>query len=152
MKLTLEQDMRRASLRCLASRHNAAWKLHASHGKNGSSATPEQQAAIAAEVGGEFTNEQRAELETLDFLADEPAAVFQYVKLDAQGQPDSVTGWTGQKIGRVSYFSRVYQSPGFGRNSERQNIRVCAINGRTYSGVYYKSAGDYCRLKLCKSA
>jgi hypothetical protein len=56
------------------------------------------------------------------------------------------TTWTGQKLGDVS-FGNPYRS---NMRDIRIPIRVYALNGEEYYGTFYKSAGDYARITLCK--
>lgn len=138
-----EQLTRLADLRRMAATHNAAWKRHASFDRSGAaSADVEQQAAIRAECGFDFTNEQRAELETLEFLADPPAACFAYPKSPANPwQFGDVTGFMGNVLARFYWMGRKYRD-NFG--SERQSFRALGINGVHYHGTIY---GTYLRMK-----
>lgn len=62
-------------------------------------------------------------------------------------QKRTATTWTGQKLGDVTYTG-AYKS---NFRDERITISIKAINGQKYFGTYYKSAGDYARIKLCKN-
>lgn len=56
---------------------------------------------------------------------------------------------TGVTLGRIA-LGPFYTVPGFGRPSVRQSIHIWAINGKEYVGTYYKSSGDYARVKVKK--
>lgn len=66
--------------------------------------------------------------------------------------PIAVTTWTGEKLGDIVWCGRPYKMPAFGGPSTRQNLRIQAINGLIYSAIYYKSSGDYCRMKVISSS
>ena len=142
VKISAEKQARRSGLRARHDRHQAAWDRIASFSRSGaSSATPEQQARIDAE-GGKFTNEERAELETLDFLSDPPAKVFCY----PSGDGKRLTGFMGNTLLNITH-----QHPAFRSNMGdiRQPVRAVGINGLRYSGTIF---GTYARLSVCKSA
>lgn len=92
------------------------------------------------------TNEERSAVEVFDFCADPPDRYFVYVNPKA----GTVTTWTGEKLGDCQ-LGQPYVCPAFGSASTRQPIRFKAINGRTYAGTFYRSSGDFARVKLCKS-
>lgn len=104
--------------------------------------------------GLEITNAQRSRLEVLDFIADPPDRYFAYVKTERIGEHStgerivSVTTWTGDKLSAEILTEGADFRSSFG--DTRCNFRFRAINGATYSGTYYKSAGDYCRLRKMK--
>ncbi|MBB4398721.1 hypothetical protein [Bradyrhizobium sp. ERR14] len=85
------------------------------------------------------TNEERSALEIFEFLRDKPESYFLYISRDK----GLATTWTGDELGRV-VFGRTYRD-NFG--GERVAITVHAISGDTYHGTYYKSSGDYARIK-----
>lgn len=85
------------------------------------------------------TNEERSALEIFEFLRDKPEKYFLYISRDK----GLATTWTGDELGRVT-FGRTYRD-NFG--GERVAITVHAISGDTYHGTYYKSSGDYARVK-----
>lgn len=88
-------------------------------------------------------NELRAKIEVWEFLNDIPETYFLYIN-EAKWE---ATNWTGVKLGKVS-FGKEY-SDNFG--GRRVPVSVYAINGKTYHGTYYKSAGNYARIKLYKN-
>jgi hypothetical protein len=132
---------RRAELRARHDRNRAAWERIATHGRGGSSATKEQQARIEAE-GGAFSNEERAELETLDFRAEPPRAVFVYPSDDLK----RLTGFMGNTLLSVTYLHPEFRG-NFG--DTRRNFRAVGINGIRYSGTIY---GTYARAYICRAA
>jgi hypothetical protein len=85
------------------------------------------------------TNEERSALEVFEFLRDKPARYFLYINAEKK----LATTWTGEELGRVT-FGRTYRD-NFG--GERVAITVQAVSGDTYHGTYYKSSGDYARVK-----
>jgi hypothetical protein len=90
-----------------------------------------------------ITNEQRSQIEVYEFVNNPPDTYFLYIS-----EKDRVaTTWTGDKLG-VVLFGSEYESPAFGRPSKRVPVKIKAINGFTYNGTYYKSAGDYARVKM----
>lgn len=137
--LTIEQTTRRAELRARHDRHQSAWQRIASHSRGGSSATPEQQAMIDKE-GGPFSNDERAELETLDFMANDAAKVFCYPSEDGR----ALTGWMGNELLSVTGGGPKFQS---NMGDWRESVRALGINGRRYVGTIY---GTYARLRLAK--
>ena len=56
--------------------------------------------------------------------------------------------WMGDELATVSWLGHVYASPGFYRPSKRQNFRALGIDGQTWSGTFYVSAGDYVRMRV----
>ena len=94
------------------------------------------------------TNDETSSLEVFEFLRDKPDRYFAYVKLsDASDLRGSITTWTGETLG-TCYLGGTYLD-NFG--GKRRSISVRAINGCSYYGTYYSSAGDYCRLRKAKS-
>jgi hypothetical protein len=88
-------------------------------------------------------NEMRGAVEQWEFRQSPPSRYFAYVGIDG-----SITTWTGHKLSASVSWGREYQMPAFGGfPTTRQNFRMIATNGREYSGTYYKSSGDYCRMK-----
>jgi len=61
--------------------------------------------------------------------------------------PTHITTWTGEILGVITGRGHPYRS---NMGDERINITVKMINGRVYHGTFFKSSGDYCRLKLSK--
>jgi hypothetical protein len=112
------------------------------------------------------TNAERSQLELFDFVTNPPERYFAYVTINPDGatMPGSgivdvptyatatyglhrvkVGTWVGDSLNSSPVtLGAVYRS-NFG--DKRRSIRFVAINGHTYAGTYYQSAGDYCRLR-----
>ncbi len=60
---------------------------------------------------------------------------------------DRITTWMNDKLGIVREVFTSYRS---NMGDYRQRFRMLGIDGREWYGVYYYSAGDYVRLRLCK--
>jgi|LakMenEpi03Aug12_release.lakeMendotaPanAssembly.Ray.scaffolds.fasta_scaffold554145_2 hypothetical protein len=105
--------------------------------------SPEEQKAIKTKLGFSVTNEMRSKVEIYYFNKDKPKTYFIYI--DATKK--IATTWTGDNLG-VCHFGQSYKS-NFG--DIRQNIDVYGINGVKYHGVYFKSSGNYARLKAYKN-
>jgi hypothetical protein len=89
-----------------------------------------------------MTNEDRSVLEIEEFQRDPPENYLLYIRESEK----LAVNWLGNKLGDV-YFGREYRA-NFG--GKRVPVTVRAINGFTYSGTWYKSAGDYARVKRLK--
>lgn len=63
----------------------------------------------------------------------------------------TINTFMGDKLADVTWWGRVFKSPGFGRCSERVNFRAHGIDGREWYGTYYKSSGDYVRMRVRKT-
>lgn len=101
-------------------------------------------------------NHNRSLLEVEQFKTDVPERYFAYVRLweplmgNAQlnsNRYGEVTTWMGDFLGGIYWIGREFRS---NMGDKRIPIRVRGINGRSYSGTYFKSAGDYARLRLLK--
>lgn len=90
----------------------------------------------------QVNNELRSSVEVYEFVNNPPESYFLYINEKTK----EATTWTGQKLGSV-FFGSVYRS---NIGDKRINITVQAINGITYHGTFYKSAGDYARIKKAK--
>lgn len=105
---------------------------------------------IPAEVCASFpysdvvNNELRSAVEVYEFINYPPEKYFLYISESKK----IATTWTGQELGFVK-FGREYRAT-FG--DVRQSVRITACNGLVYSGTYYKSAGNYARVKALKHA
>ena len=105
-----------------------------------------------------FGNEDRSAIEVYEWNAEPPERYVAYVKMVKaptfiDGYPygsyeATLTTWTGEPLGSVT-FGRTWVS-NFG--DRRQAIRVRATNGRTYAGTYFRSAGNYARIRIVKGA
>ena len=89
------------------------------------------------------TNDIRSAIEEWEFKIKPPQKYFVYVNLKER----IITTWTGQKLGNIISIGRTHNS---NMGDERIPIRVKGINTLTYSGIFYKSAGDYARIKTVK--
>jgi hypothetical protein len=104
---------------------------------------PEDKPANVPDV----TNDERSALEVFEFVANPPDKYFLYINEEKK----TATTWTGETLGTV-LFGRTYKTPAFGGwPSTRVPVTVKAINGRTYHGTYYKSSGNYARVKVSKN-
>jgi hypothetical protein len=109
--------------------------------KNGwASYMPEDKPAHILDV----SNAERSALEVFRFYTDIPIKYFLYID---ERQHAAIT-WTGEKLGDVG-FGREWRD-NFG--GKRVSINVQAINGLLYHGTYYKSSGNYARIKLAKKS
>jgi hypothetical protein len=107
--------------------------------------TPEMIANIVATAGirSAPTNEERSAVEVYEFCTDPPKQYFLYINCTKK----EATTWMSDKLGNVR-FGTSYKD-NFG--GQRVPITIAAINGKKYHGTYYKSAGDYARVKMYKS-
>ena len=90
------------------------------------------------------TNEETSAAEVFEFVNDPPERYFLYINEAKQ----TATTWTGERLGSVGFGNAFRDNFG----GLRVPISVYAINGRTYHGTYYKSAGEYVRVKLAKQS
>lgn len=124
-----------------------AW-VDTKRGKNGwASYKPEEKPADIPDV----TNDERSKVEVYEFVNTPPDRYFLYVKALAgthSGARGVATTWTGDKLGDITFGTTWKDNFG----GTRVSIRVSAIDGRTYAGVYFSSAGDCARIKLLKSS
>ncbi len=89
------------------------------------------------------TNAERSALEVFEFTRDKPERYFLYITEETK----IATTWTGEKLGTVVFGSQWRDSFG----GTRVPVLIYAINGEHYHGTYYKSAGNYARVKKCKA-
>lgn len=85
------------------------------------------------------SNDELGTLEVFEFCRDRPARYFLYIKADKF----VATTFMGDTLGTV-IFGREYRD-NFG--GDRVPVTIRAITGDTYHGTYFKSAGDYARIK-----
>jgi len=90
-----------------------------------------------------ITNEERSRAEVAMFKDLKPSSITGYVN----EKHAILTTWCGDTLGTIQFGKQYRNNMG----DMRQSIRVKGINGITYSGTYFKSAGDYARLKQCKT-
>lgn len=104
------------------------------------------------------TDERNAETsrrEVAAFLADAPGPYVAYGATQPSGLDpmrrlhygDSITTWTGDKLARVIESREPFHD---NLGGIRQNFRALGINGATYFGTAYLSAGDYVRMRPVK--
>jgi len=106
-----------------------------------------------------FDNDDRSAIELWEWKHDPPEKYFLYIRENdkrPEGFPYEPPLWeaitfAGQKLGNVRYATE-YKCPAFGGwPSVRQSITVYGNNGVKYYGTYYKSSGDYARIKMMKN-
>lgn len=90
------------------------------------------------------TNADRSAVEVYEFCSNPPDRYTLYIN----EKREDATTWTGDGLGRT-VFGREYRDNFGGR---RVPVTIYAINGRKYVGTYYKSAGDYARVRQVKTA
>lgn len=90
--------------------------------------------------GGDLPeNWERSRAEVKAFKEEKPDKYFLYIKEADR----TATTWMGHKLGDVT-FGRPFRS---NMGDVRVPITVRGVNGVTYVGTYYKSAGDYARIR-----
>jgi hypothetical protein len=87
-------------------------------------------------------DEERSALEVFEFCSNPPDRYFLYINSEKQ----AATTWTGELLGHVT-FGREYGDNFGGR---RVPVLIRAINGKQYHGTYYKSSGDFARIRQSK--
>lgn len=94
-----------------------------------------------------FDNNARAKMELYEFVHNPPERYFLYVSAKNgthYGASGEATIWTGVKLGDVQFGSTWQDNFG----GTRVSVSVYAVNGYTYHGTYFKSSGDYARVKM----
>jgi hypothetical protein len=115
-----------------------AW-VDSIRGKNGwASYKPEDKPAHVPDV----SNEERSALEVFEFCQNPPDKYFLYIR----EKDHTATTWTGDVLGQVS-FGREWRDSFGGR---RVPVTIRAINGHNYHGTYFKSSGDFARIRKSK--
>jgi hypothetical protein len=94
------------------------------------------------------TNDELSALELFEFMRDKPARYFLYIKETAPDQLWLATTWTGERLGHVVHGREYRDNLG----GVRVPVTVRAGNGCTYHGTYFKSAGNYARVRKAKHA
>lgn len=87
-------------------------------------------------------NNLRSKIEVWEFMHEKPQSYLVYVSTDKK----EATTWTGDFLGDV-HFGNEYRS---NMGDKRQPIDVFGVNGIKYHGTFFKSSGDYARLKAYK--
>src|SRR5439155_26054876 len=90
----------------------------------------------------DVSNEERSALEVFEFVTNPPDKYFLYINEKNR----TATTWPGEKLGDVSFGCEYRDNFG----GERIPVNVYAINGKTYHGTYYKSSGNYARIRMKK--
>lgn len=90
----------------------------------------------------DVTNEERSALEVFEFVTNPPDKYFLYVNEETH----EATTWTGDKLGEVR-FGREFRDNFGGR---RVPVTIRAINALAYHGTYYKSSGNFARIRQSK--
>lgn len=90
------------------------------------------------------TNDELSALEVHDFVTNPPDRYFLYINEET----GNATTWTGDSLGRA-YLGREFRD-NFG--GKRVPVTIQSINGKTYHGTYFKSAGNYARVKMAKKS
>jgi hypothetical protein len=115
-----------------------AW-VDSIRGKNGcASYRPEDKPANVPDV----SNDERSALEVFEFCSNPPDKYFLYINETQR----TATTWTGDLLGHVT-FGREFRDS-FG--GKRQPVWIRAINGKQYQGTYFKSSGNYARVKVAR--
>lgn len=99
-----------------------------------------------------FDNDDRSAIELYEWKNNPPEKYFLYVKetnLDngLRLNRADIHTWIGQSLG-YAYLGPTYRD-NFG--GKRVSITVYGNNGVKYYGTYYKSSGDYARIKRIKN-
>jgi hypothetical protein len=92
-------------------------------------------------------NNERAQVELYDFINDPPEKYFLYIKANSgtyYGASGEATIWTGVKLGHVQ-FGKTWRG---NMGDTRVSVSVYAVNGYVYHGTFFKSSGDYARVKM----
>lgn len=108
--------------------------------------TPEMIETIVKHAGIDRApnNTERSQIETYNFVQNPPDKYFLYID-DKQAK---ATTWTGEVLGNV-FFGTEWRD-NFG--GKRVPVTIRAINGKVYHGTYFKSSGNYARIKLSRKA
>ena len=100
-----------------------------------------------------ISNDERSAVEVYEFIRDRPHTYFAYTT-PATAIPQSVTTWTGEKLGTVIAHGTPYISS-WGDTRQQLTI-IPAINGLTYSATAYFGRGNVplrsisCRMHVKK--
>lgn len=89
-------------------------------------------------------NSERSAVEVFEFCRQKPQRYFLYINEEKK----LATTWAGDKLGTVE-LGRSYRD-NFG--GKRISVVVHGINGLHYHGTYFKSAGNYARIKAFKNS
>lgn len=107
----------------------------------------------------EAKNQETSRKEVAAWMADKPQQYFAYVKerenterigcgtTPNQYMRGELVTWMGDKLGYI--YGGIPYRDNFG--SYRVSIDVVGTNGILYHGTYYKSSGDYARIRAYKN-
>jgi hypothetical protein len=118
--------------------------------KRGGGYSAADQAAIVKLAGLRHapSNDDREDVSVYEFIRDKPDRLDCYIK----EADNTAIFWTPRSTIGTVVLGHSYKSPAFGGfPSTRVPVTVKAINGCVYAGTYYKSSGDYARLKKTKA-
>lgn len=103
-----------------------------------------------ADIANVETNNQRVEREQLAELQAHPERAFLYVKHSGEfpywKHTGSITLWTGVVLDPKAWIGDLRRDNFGGKRAAID----CTIFGVRYTGWYFYSTGDYCRLKKAK--
>lgn len=85
-------------------------------------------------------NAETSQKEVNAFLANPPKKYMAYVYMNRR----EIGTWTGQTLGYITHIGSEYRT---NMGDTRQHVWFNGINGRKYSGVYYKSGSDIIRFR-----
>ena len=88
------------------------------------------------------SNDERAQVELYDFVHEVPDKYFLYVN----EKTGNATCFTGLRLGTIIFGHQWRDNFG----GTRVHVRIYAVNHRVYQGTYFKSSGDYARVRLAK--
>jgi hypothetical protein len=113
--------------------------------KRGGGYSVDDQRAIVKAAGLKQapTNDDREDVAVYEFVRDKPEQLFCYI----DGPHRRAKLWSDRSVIGTVELGRDYKTPAFGEASTRVPVKVHAINGCDYAGTYFKSSGDYARLK-----
>ncbi len=96
-------------------------------------------------------NAETSRKEVAAWIADPPESYFVYVREERASDggriAPAVTTWTGDVLGKITGWGATWTD---NMGSERRTIYVRGTNGVDYWGTYFKSAGDYARIRAFK--
>jgi len=118
--------------------------------KRGGSYTATEQREIERMAGGrDATNEEKSALEVHDFISGKPERYFLYINVGKNVATTFMGDVLGTAAIRRSWGTEpLSYAP---KGSARIPVEIHGINGVTYRGTYYASAGDYARVKAVKA-
>jgi hypothetical protein len=105
-----------------------------------------------------LTNDERSKVEVAAFMQEKPDRYFAYWNARGRwsrpGEPaalipgDTITTWPGDVLATITWTGEVFASS---FSDRRQSFRARGINGVTYSGTAYLTAGDYVRMRAVRA-